>query len=143
MSLNNPAWIANGTIQPSRFVKIDTTAGKVKNVLQAAAATDKLIGISQDGSRDAPGTTGAATDAARAGHTLHVFGLGDTCLLELGTGGATAGGDLRVQDSVRSGVDDRTHARDDSPQAVRHGGGWPSSARSPGTSCHGVRDSSG
>ena len=97
-------FIANGTIQPSRFVKLDTTAGKNFYVIQAAAAGDTtVIGISQPGSYDPPGTTGAATDAARQGLPLMVYTLGDVCLLKAGTGGWTAG-DFLVTDANGAGV---------------------------------------
>lgn len=103
MAANAPNFIANGTIQPSRFVKLDTTAGKLFNVLQAAASTDStLIGISQPGSFDPPGTTGSATDAARAGQELSVYSIGDVCLLELG--GTVTAGDYLMSDASGKGV---------------------------------------
>ena len=104
MAANAPNFIANGTVQPSRFVKLDTTAGKLFNVIQAAANTDNtIIGISQPGSYDPPGTTGAASDAARAGLPLEVYSVGDVCLLEIGAGGVTAG-DYLTPDANGKGV---------------------------------------
>src|SRR5262245_56120095 len=103
MAAYSPNFIANGTIEVSRFVKIDTTAGKKNNVIQAAAASDRTIDISQDGPYDTPDVTGAADDAARAGLPLKVFGLGEMCLLKIGTGGCTAGDEL-TSDASGQGV---------------------------------------
>lgn len=100
MSLNTPAFIANGTILPSRFVKLDAT--KDFAVIQGAAATDSLIGISQEGTKDAPGVVGAGTDAASAGETLKVFGQGDVCLLEAGA--AIVRGARLTSDATGRGV---------------------------------------
>lgn len=62
--------IANGTILPSRFVKRSTTDNRVE---VAAAATDVIIGVSQQNTRDTPGLTGAGTDAASVGEPLTVI----------------------------------------------------------------------
>lgn len=110
--------VANGTILPSRFVKLDTTAnGKVL----AAGASDVPWGISQPGTRRTP--YGALDDgnAAIAGDNLNIYGLGETMvLLELGgtvtvgdflkpsTNGvgitASADGDIYGAKALRSGV---------------------------------------
>jgi hypothetical protein len=102
MAHQNPSWIANGTIEVCRFVKIDTTSGKFLNVVQADANASQIIGISQEGARDTPGLTGAADDAARAGQTLEVHGLGEVCLLELG--GSVTAGDYLEPDANGKGV---------------------------------------
>lgn len=103
MAGKNPQYIAGGTIQPSRIVKIDTGANNNFTVLQNAAATTLGVGISQQGSRDAPGLTGSATDAARAGQHIHIYGPGEQCLLMIGTGGVTQG-DLIESDASGQGV---------------------------------------
>lgn len=95
-----PGLIAGGTIQPSRFVKLSTTAAHT--ALQCGS-NEEPIGISQVGSYDTPGLTGAATDAARAGLPIQVFGLGDICLLEAGISGFVEGDDLK-SDSVGRGI---------------------------------------
>lgn len=82
---------ANGTIQPHRIVKLDRTSGKNGHVIVAGAATEiGVVGISQQGSHDTPGLTGAATDAARAGLQLKVHVPGEVGVVELG-GSVTAG----------------------------------------------------
>lgn len=83
MSLNSPSFIANGTILPSRFVRLDSVAPKDHAVIQSVAGS-LSIGVSQEGTRDAGGVAGAGTDAASANETIHVYGPGDVCLLEVG-----------------------------------------------------------
>jgi len=82
--------VANGNINPSRFVYLDATAdGKV---LEASAVTHKLYGISQPGTRNAPYSTLDDGYAAIAGENVQIYGLGDKdVLLELG--GTVARGD--------------------------------------------------
>lgn len=75
-------YIANGTVRPSRFVKLDQTAAF--HVLEADAA-EQVIGISDEGSRGAPGVGSA--NAALAGDPLKVYQETDVCLLEIGSGG--------------------------------------------------------
>ena len=82
MGLNNSSpWTAGGTIRPSRFIKADSSAPKTA---LEADANERIIGVSQLGTRDAPGTNGAGTDAASSGEEFQAFGLGDVCLIELG-----------------------------------------------------------
>jgi hypothetical protein len=102
MPLHNPRFIAGGTIDPCRFVKISTVAGENFTVLQAAAATDSLFGISQEGSLDPPGVTGSADDAARANKTLRVHSDGQEALLELGD--TVTQGDYLTSDNVGRGI---------------------------------------
>src|SRR5258708_2594224 len=101
--LNAPAFIANGNINPSVFVKLDVTAGNNFKVLQAAANTDRIIGISQDSTYQPPGLVGATTVAAAAGQPIQVFGVADVCLLSIGAGGCTAG-DYLTSDASGNGV---------------------------------------
>jgi len=100
MPLNAPAFIANGTIRPSRFVKIDAT--KDHAVLEAAAQTDRIIGIAQPGTQDAPGVVGSGTEAAAAGEQLLVYGEADVCLLEAGA--AIVRGDVLKSDAQGRGT---------------------------------------
>jgi hypothetical protein len=96
-----PNLIAGGNINPASFVKISTAADNT--ALQAAAATDLLIGVAQEGTHDAPGLTGSSAYAATAGKPIQIYGVGDTCLLVLGTGGCTAGQFL-TSDASGNGV---------------------------------------
>lgn len=75
-------FISNGNIRPSRFVKLDQTAAF--HVLEADA-DEEVIGISDEGSRGAPGVGSA--NAAIAGDPIKVYQETDVCLLELGSGG--------------------------------------------------------
>jgi hypothetical protein len=71
---------ANGTIAPSVFVMIDTTADGM--VIQATLNA-RTIGISQSGMKRAPGLPGSDnTIAAQAGDSIQLFGLGDVCMLQ-------------------------------------------------------------
>lgn len=72
------SWKAGGTIAPSVFVKMDSTAFQV---IQADSG-NALIGVMQEGQRDPPGTTGAdAAVAATSGDkaTFHIYQTGDKC----------------------------------------------------------------
>lgn len=84
-----PRFLASADISPSRILIQDTT--KNFHVTNPTDNTTKPIGISQDGTRDAPGITGASGLAASSGQPLNVYGDGEECLLLAGTGGWTAG----------------------------------------------------
>jgi hypothetical protein len=91
-----PNFVANGTIQPSRFVTIDSTSENA--VIQASANTQELIGVSQEWSKLAP-IPGASSEAADAGDPIKVYGLTDICLLQSTTAGWTAGDRLTANSS--------------------------------------------
>jgi hypothetical protein len=95
-----PNFVANGTIQPSRFVTIDSTSENA--VIQASANTQELIGISQEWSKLAP-IPGASSEAADAGDPIKVYGLSDICLLQSTTAGWTAA-DRLTSDANGNGV---------------------------------------
>lgn len=96
----SPLLIAGGNITTHSFVKLSTAADHT--ALQADA-NEQVIGISQVGTVDPPGVTGSGTYAAIAGGHLQIFGLGDICLLRLGSGGCTRGDNLK-SDSSGNGV---------------------------------------
>jgi len=78
----SPNYFANDTITPSRIVVGDVT--KDFHVKQAASSTSiPFVGISQDGTRDAPGVTGSGTYAAKPGDPIRVHGVGEEALLEV------------------------------------------------------------
>lgn len=91
MSAAAPGFMASGNINPSTFVKLDTTAGDNFHVLQAAAAADRPIGIAQDGTYYAPGIAGSDGYAAHAGQPITVYGEGEQCLLKVGAAAVTQG----------------------------------------------------
>jgi len=76
---------AGGDINPSRFV----TGNGSYTVVEANAADQKIVGISQEGTKVAP-QTGASTLAAEDGDQLRIFTAGDICLLEMDASGCTA-----------------------------------------------------
>jgi len=97
---NQPQFKANGTIAPSRLIKIDTTGDGL--ALQAGAG-DKCLGISQSGMKRAPGLPGSDTAiAAEAGDPVQVYALGDVAMLTLG--GTVARGDYLKSDATGRGV---------------------------------------
>lgn len=96
-----PLFFADGNINPSCFVKMSTTQDN--RVLQAAANTDKIIGISQVGTRDPQGLSGASAVAAAQGDPIKVYSQGDVCSLVAGSGGWTRG-DWLVSDANGNGV---------------------------------------
>lgn len=96
-------FIANGNITPSTFVKIDTTQ-TCTSVIQAAAATDYPIGVSKESTDQPPIPTLTGTQyAAIAGENCKVYQVGDTCLLNIGSGGCTAG-DKLTSDGSGNGI---------------------------------------
>jgi hypothetical protein len=89
-----PAFMAGGNISPSRFVTISTSANNT--VVQSAAATETIIGVSQESAKQPPIPQVTGTQyAAESGDNLRVYTAGEAnVLLELGTGGCTAGAKL-------------------------------------------------
>lgn len=78
MSYAKPSFIAGGNIGSSRFVSIQP--GESNAILQSVAG-QHAIGISQEGSREAP-IPGAGVLAALEGEICDVYGLGDSCEVE-------------------------------------------------------------
>jgi hypothetical protein len=103
MPSRSPRFIADGNINPSRFVKIESAGTTGYEVLQAAAGTDRPIGISQEGTRQPPGVIGSDGYAAHQGETLQVYGEGEEALLTIGSGGVTQG-DYLKSDASGQGV---------------------------------------
>lgn len=98
-----PNFVANGNISPSTFVKIDATQA-MPNVIQAAANTDILIGIAKE-STDQPQTPqySATQYAAVQGENCRVYQVGQVCMLNIGSGGCTAG-DMLTSDASGNGI---------------------------------------
>lgn len=108
MPLNNPAFRAGGTIYPSRFVVI--SSGADFTVTQAVAASQPF-GISQDGSKLAPGVqalTASDLYAAQSGDPIQVYGIGDVCLLEVGTAADITAGTRLSPDADGKGIANAT-----------------------------------
>lgn len=108
---NQPVFKANGTIAPSVFVKIDTSADGY--VIQATDGSsshgDVAIGISQPGMKRPPGVAGSDTTiAAEAADPILVYSLGDVCLLTFG--GTVTRGDYLKSDANGKGITASTTA---------------------------------
>lgn len=87
-----PQMAAGGDIRPHRFVKISTVANAT---LLEADAGELPIGISQPGTKEAPGLNGASTLAAAAGDEMMFYPPGTETLLYIGSGGVTSGSHLK------------------------------------------------
>ena len=90
---SSPSYNAGGDISPSRFVKLSTTAD---NTVIQAVADDEAIGVSHQGSLDAP-IPGVTPLAARENQPCQVFGADEPCEIE--AGGAIASGDKLKPDA--------------------------------------------
>ena len=88
---------SGGNINPSRIVKVSTAADNT--VLISAAATSPNIGVSQMGSRRAPGTGDDDGYAAIAGENIGVYGPGSG-LSPVELGGTVTRGDFLTADSA-------------------------------------------
>jgi hypothetical protein len=88
MPHSNPSYIAGGNILPSRFVKLE--AGENNSVVQCVADDVANAGVSAEGTNTAP-IPGASGNAAEAGQSCQVYGLGEPC--EVVAGATVAAGD--------------------------------------------------
>jgi hypothetical protein len=93
MPLQAPAFLANGNINPSVFVKLDASAGNNFKVLACTANTDHIIGVAQESTLQAPGITGAGVFAATAGFPIQVYGDNDEALVLIDSGAGVTAGD--------------------------------------------------
>ena len=115
-----PSFMANGSIAPSRFCKLDTTAeGKI---LQCGAG-DKVIGISDRYTRRAPLDGWDDGFAAKAGEMLHVFGEFDCDYCWLETGAAVTRDDLLKADTNGKGISTTTENDELGAIALESAGG--------------------
>lgn len=85
---------AGGTIRRARFVNIMTSAN---HTVEEADANDRTIGVATDSGRAAaiPSESADPPEAAQAGEQVEVRFPGDEALLEIGSGGCTAGDELK------------------------------------------------
>lgn len=97
MSLHHPQFWAAGTIRPCRAVKIEPTADHDFGVLEADA-NEWCVGISQEGTHDAPGLAGSSGNAAEDGDQITVHGDGEVCLWQKASTNINYG-DLLVPDA--------------------------------------------
>lgn len=104
MAATQPNFKAGGDINPKRFVVIDAT--DTNTVVEASGVTAVLVGISTDATKASP-SDGASTLAAEDGDHIETRMDGEVALLNLGTGGATAG-DKLTSDSDGKGITSST-----------------------------------
>lgn len=95
------SYIADGDIRPCRFVSAD---GTKDNRVVESDANSEVVGISQEGGREAPLPGVSTVKAAAADESLMVYELGERCLLELGENSVTPGALLK-SDADGKGVD--------------------------------------
>lgn len=98
MSNNINTFVAGGTIEPSRFIKISTVSDF--EALQAGAG-EKGIGISQEGQHNAP-MAGNPTYAATTGQQFFAYTTGSICYLTCGSG--VTRGDFLKSDADGKGL---------------------------------------
>lgn len=99
MSIQSPQWVAGGNIAPSRFVMNIKTEDFT---CVQATANLKVVGISMEGTREAPIPSVSTSLAAEDGENLQVYGNTEICLLELG--GTVVSGDDLKSDADGKGV---------------------------------------
>lgn len=92
--MSAPVFTAAGTIRRARFVNVYASAN---HQIEEADANDRTIGIATDSGRAAaiPAETADPPEAAQAGEQVLVHFPGEIALLEIGSGGCTAGGELK------------------------------------------------
>lgn len=102
MNHTPPMMTSGGTIRRARFVKVSTAAD---NTVLEADANEACFGISTEGGRAAaiPSESADPPEAAQSGEQLEIFTAGMWCNLEIGSGGCTAGAELK-SDSDGKGV---------------------------------------
>jgi len=98
MSVNVPL-VAGGDINPSRFVTIDTTARYT--VVESNSGDTKILGISDESTKNAPQTGGSDLHAESGDH-VRIFGYTEDPLLKLG--GTVTAGDFIKPDNAGKGV---------------------------------------
>lgn len=95
--------VSTGNVVGCRFVKLATSADGAGT---AAGANERTIGISGEGTRNAPGTAADDGYLAIAGETIPAFGAGKKCLLELG--GTVVRGDYVKSGAAGVGITSAT-----------------------------------
>lgn len=95
--LTNPSYFASGNISPSRFVFVSNPFR-----VSQATANLKVVGVSQPGTRRAPGTAADDGYAAITDEGVHVQGLGTVGLLDIA--GTIQAGQLIASDANGKGV---------------------------------------
>lgn len=82
MPLNNPTYVAGEDLAPARFVRRSTSENNA--VLYADDGTAPLVGVTHNGTREAPIPSVSESLAAQDGEPVRVHGIGDRCEVEAG-----------------------------------------------------------
>lgn len=82
MPLNNPAYVAGEDLAPCRIVKRDTAIAN--GVIYSDDGTAVLVGVTFNGTREAPIPSVSEKLAAKEGEPIRVYGPGDRAEVELG-----------------------------------------------------------
>jgi len=82
MPLNNMTYVAGEDLAPMRFVKRSTSEDN--SVVYADDGTAVLVGVTFDGTREAPIPSVSESLAAEDGEPIRVYGPGDRCRVKLG-----------------------------------------------------------
>lgn len=82
MPTENPSFVAGEDIAPSLIVKRSTAAD---HTVLKAGVNDEPCGVSHEGSREAP-IPGITPLCAASGEAIRVYGPGNTCEIDVGSG---------------------------------------------------------
>jgi len=82
MPLINPNYVAGEDLYPKRIVNRDTTEGN--SVLMSDAGSSTPVGVTVNGTREAPIPSVSTAYAALEGEPVRIHGLGDVCEVEAG-----------------------------------------------------------
>ncbi len=82
MPLENPSYVYGENIEPSLIVKLSTAAD---HTVLKCGFNEKAIGVSHEGTREAP-IPGITPMAANSGESARVYGPGETCEVQVGSG---------------------------------------------------------
>lgn len=108
----NSSYVASATIHTSRVVKATSTTGTLPTggtstgvmTVAECGTSDQPVGVSQEGCLYAPGLAGTdETIAATSGLGLHVYGLGETCWVEVDPDGLAITAGQRVKVTTTTG----------------------------------------
>jgi hypothetical protein len=83
MPLLNPNYVAGEDLYPARFVKRATDEGNAV-LMSDDGTTAPCVGVTHNGTREAPIPSVTTAYAALDGEPVRVHGLGDTCEVEAG-----------------------------------------------------------
>jgi hypothetical protein len=100
MPNTTPAYVAGGTIRPCRFIKADSSAS---HTVLEADANERTVGIAGSETNQPPlSDLVSSSNHATTGQSVHAYGPGEECYLELGD--TVVNGGLLKSDADGKGV---------------------------------------